>query len=52
MSKYLVGVKIYNCFEVEADSPELVEEAVRDMDNDEILFDSDFNVTYIDEGDV
>ena len=52
MSKYLVGVKIYNCFEVEADSPELAQDVVRDMDNDEILFDSDFNVTYIDEGDV
>ena len=52
MKKYLVGVKIYNCFEVEADSPEGAESVVREMDNDEVLFDSDFNITYIDEGKV
>ena len=38
MKKYLVGVTIYNSFEVEAD-----------MDNDEILQDSDFNITYADD---
>ena len=49
MKKYLVGVTIYNSFEVEADSPREARSVVSDMDNDEILQDSDFNITYADE---
>ena len=49
MKKYLVGVTIYNSFEVEADSPEEAKSVVSDMDNDEILQDSDFNITYADD---
>ena len=48
MKKYLVGIAIYNSFEVEADSPEEARSVVSDMDNDEILKDSDFNITYED----
>ena len=48
MKKYLVGIAIYNSFEVKADSEEEAKSVVRDMDNDEILKDSDFNITYED----
>ena len=49
MKKYLVGVTIYNSFEVKADSEEEAKSVVRDMDNDAILNDSDFNITYADD---
>ncbi len=46
--KYLVGIKIYNCFEVEADSDEEAEMQVRGMDVYKTLDDCDFNIAYID----
>ena len=35
--EYCVGVKIINCFYVEAENRSEAEEIVRNMDNDEIL---------------
>ena len=49
MNKYQVGVKIYNSFEVEADSKEEAEEKVRDLDEYKTLMDCDFNITHVDE---
>jgi predicted metal-dependent TIM-barrel fold hydrolase len=46
--EYCVGVKIINCFYVEAENRTEAEEIVRNMDRDEILFDSDFNIEYAD----
>ena len=46
--KYQVGVKIYNSFEVEADSEEEAEEKVRELSIESTLRDSDFNITYVD----
>jgi ribosomal protein L20A (L18A) len=49
MKKYQVGVKIYNSFEVEANSEEEAEEIVRELSIESTLRDSDFNITYVDE---
>ena len=46
--EYCVGIKIINCFYVEARDREEAELIVREMDNDEILLDSDFNIEYAD----
>ena len=46
--EYCVGVKIINCFYVEAEDREEAELIVREMDNDEILLDSDFSIEYAD----
>jgi predicted metal-dependent TIM-barrel fold hydrolase len=46
--EYCVGVKIINCFYVEAENRDEAEEIVRNMDDDEILLDSDFNIEYAD----
>ena len=47
--KYQVGVKIYNSFEVEADSEEEAEEKVRELDVYATLRECDFNICYVDE---
>ena len=47
--KYQVGIKIYNSFEVEADSEEEAEEIVRQLSIESTLRDSDYNITYVDE---
>lgn len=47
--KYQVGIKIYNSFEVEADSEEEAEEIVRELSIESTLRDSDYNITYVDE---
>lgn len=47
--KYQVGVKIYNSFEVEADSKEEAEEKVRELDVYATLKECDFNICYVDE---
>lgn len=47
--KYQVGVKIYNSFEVEADSVEDAEIQVREMDLYDTFADCDYNITYVDE---
>ena len=49
MKKYQVGVKIFNTFEVEANSEEDAEEKVRELDVYKTLMDCDFNITYVDE---
>ena len=46
--KYQVGVKIYNSFEVEADSEEDAEMQVREMDLYDTFADCDYNITYVD----
>jgi len=46
--KYMVGVTINNCFEVEADSVEDAEMQVREMDLYDTFSDSDYNITYVD----
>ncbi len=47
--KYQVGVKIFNSFDVEADSEEEAEQKVRELDVYKTLMDCDFNITYVDE---
>ena len=47
--KYQVGVKIFNSFEVEADSEEEAEQKVRELDVYKTLMDCDFNITYVDQ---
>ena len=47
--KYMVGVKIYNCFEVDADSEEDAEIQVREMDLYDTFEHCDYNITYVDE---
>ena len=47
--KYNVGIKIYNSFEVEANSEEEAEEKVRELDVYKTLDDCDYNITYVDE---
>ena len=47
--KYLVGITINNCFEIEADSQEEAEEQVRGLDVYQTLDDCDYNITYVDE---
>ena len=49
MKKYQVGIKIYNSFEVEAESEEEAEEKVRELDVYKTLMDCDFNITHVDE---
>ena len=46
--KYQVGIKVYNSFEVEADSEEEAEEIVRELSIESTLRDCDFNITYVD----
>tara|TARA_B100002019_G_scaffold257594_1_gene241756 strand:- start:1618 stop:1854 length:237 start_codon:yes stop_codon:yes gene_type:complete len=46
--EYCVGIKIINCFYVEAENRTEAEQIVRDMDRDEILFDSDLSIEYAD----
>ena len=46
--EYCVGVKIINCYYVEAENRDEAEQIVREMDTDEILLDSDFNIEYAD----
>ena len=46
--EYCVGVKIINCYYVSAKTRDEAEQIVREMDNDEILLDSDFNIEYAD----
>ena len=48
MKEYCVGVTIHNCFYVESKSKEEAKQKVRDMTNDEIMIDSDFNIEYAD----
>ena len=47
--KYQVGVKIYNSFEVKADSEEDAEMQVREMDLYDTFEDCDYNIVYVDE---
>jgi len=49
MKKYQVGVKIYNSFEVEAESEEDAEMKVREMDLYDTFEHCDYNITYVDE---
>ncbi len=46
--KYQVGVKIFNSFEVEADSEEEAEIKVREMDLYDTFEHCDFNICYVD----
>jgi predicted metal-dependent TIM-barrel fold hydrolase len=46
--EYCVGVKIINCYYVSAKTRDEAINKVRDMNNDEILLDSDFNIEYAD----
>ena len=45
----MVGVKIYNCFEVEANSSVEAETQVREMDLYDTFADCDYNIVYVDE---
>ena len=47
--KYQVVVKIYNSFEVEADSEEDAEIKVRELDLYDTFKHCDFNICYVDE---
>ena len=44
--EYCVGVKIINCYYVSAKTRDEAIDKVRNMNNDEILLDSDFNIEY------
>jgi len=46
--EYAVGVKIINCFYVEAESRDEAEQIVREYDPYKTLDDCDFNVEYVD----
>ena len=49
MKTYIVGVTIYNAFEIKADTPEDARQIVRDMHIEDIMHDAEFNITYTDE---
>ena len=46
--EYCVGIKIINCFYVEAESRDEAEQIVREYDPYKTLDDCDFNVEYVD----
>ena len=46
MTRYYVGLTIYNTFEVEADNEEDAEEKVRSLSIQETLEGADYNITY------
>lgn len=46
--EYCVGVKIINCYYVSAKTRDEAIDKVRNMNNDEILLDSDLNIEYAD----
>jgi hypothetical protein len=49
MTKYYVGLTIYNTFEVEADNEEQAQEKVRDLSIHATLDEADYNITYVEE---
>jgi len=49
MTKYYVGLTIYNTFEVDADNKEQAEEIVRDLSVYDTLDGADYNINYVDE---
>ena len=49
MTKYYVGLTIYNTFEVEADNEEQAQEKVLNLSINETLDDADYNITYVEE---
>ena len=49
MTKYYVGLTIYNTFEVEADNKEHAEQIVRELSVHDTLDEADYNITYVDE---
>jgi len=49
MKEYYVGITIYNSYCVTAESEEDAEDIVRNMDDDKLLDNSDFNINYVDE---
>jgi len=49
MTKYYVGLTIYNTFEVEADSESEAEQIVRDLSVHATLDEADYNITYVEE---
>lgn len=49
MTKYYVGLTIYNTFEVEANNEEQAQEKVLGLSIHETLDDADYNITYVEE---
>jgi len=49
MTKYYVGLTIYNTFEVEADSEEQAEQIVRELSVYDTLDCADYNINYVEE---
>lgn len=49
MKEYIVGIRVYNCFNIEAKDKDEAIQKVRDMNNEEIMLDCDFNIDYADE---
>lgn len=47
MNTYQVGIKIYNSFDVEAETEEDAERIIRELDCFKVLDDCDFNITYV-----
>ncbi len=45
---YSVGVTMYNSFYVEASSEDEARQIIQDMEATDLLYDVDFNITYID----
>ena len=49
MTRYYVGLTIYNTFEVEADNEEDAAEKVRSLSIHKTLDDADYNITYVEQ---
>lgn len=50
VNTYHVGVTMHNSFYVEASSEDEARQIVQDMEATDLLYDVDFNITYIDKG--
>lgn len=47
--QFSVGVSMYNCFTVEAETKEQAEDIVREKDLYALCEEMDFNITYVEE---
>mgnify|MGYP006156361185 CR=1 FL=1 len=50
VNTYHVGVTMYNSFYIKASTEDEARQKVQDMEATDLLYDVDFNITYIDKG--
>mgnify|MGYP005655687555 FL=1 len=50
VNTYHVGVTMHNSFYIEASTEDEARQKVQDMEATDLLYDVDFNITYIDKG--